>query len=444
MSKKAVRRNAWEDTPLGPVSDWPGQLRVLVEAHATSTVPTCLFWGAENVIIPNAAWEREWAGVAGPQAGLPAAALSVALHRACEAARDGEAAGALAEVLAPLMWQSFVDRPFAALSDVPIRDEAGRVQGLLVQLGLATSAPSLKRRAGDAQARTSFMLRLSDALRLHDDADAVQALGTKMLAEELDVDRASFSEVDLVEGKARERLEYLRDPAAPAHVVDHDLADFGPEIRCLCNGLPLVIHDILDAAGETSDPVAAEVARHAHAPFRAQLTVPVLRSGKLVSVITVRRDRPHRWSVAEIATAQEAGTRIWEAIERAKAESEVQDRERRLRSLVSATSHTVYRMSADFRTLYELDGQGFLDDTVGPCENWLSHYVHPDEQCEVMALAQRAVETRTVYEHETRVRRADGTFARAWTRAVPILDATGQIVEWFGAATDVRVRFKMV
>ncbi len=358
MPQAATSGVAWESTPLGPPRGWPERLRMLVEAHANSDVPACLFWGAESVMVPNAASEREWQAHPVRLAGRPASDLSDTLRRACRAALDGAATDRVGEALLPLMWQSFVDRPFAALSCAPLRTEAGRIEGLLVQLGLATGASRRSEDACDAHARTGFMLRLSDALRRLDDADAVQELGTRSLGEHLGADRASFSEVDFAAGRAWERFEYRRDPAALSHVVDHELADFGPAIQMLRNGLPLVIDDMLDAAGDPADPVAAEVAHYAHAPFRAQLTVPVLRRGDLVSVITVRHDRPHRWGLGEIATAQEAGIRIWEAIERARAEAETRVSETRFRALVSATCQIFYRMSPDWSQVWHVDGRG--------------------------------------------------------------------------------------
>jgi PAS domain-containing protein len=42
-----------------------------------------------------------------------------------------------------------------------------------------------------------------------------------------------------------------------------------------------------------------------------------------------------------------------------------------------------------------------------------------------------------VFELEHRVRRPDGTLGWTLSRAVPLLDDDGQIIEWVGAATDV-------
>jgi signal transduction histidine kinase/DNA-binding response OmpR family regulator len=57
-----------------------------------------------------------------------------------------------------------------------------------------------------------------------------------------------------------------------------------------------------------------------------------------------------------------------------------------------------------------------------------------------MAVINEAIRTKSTFELEHRVRRVDGTFGWTFSRAVPLSDAKGDIVEWFGAASDVTGR----
>jgi CheY-like chemotaxis protein len=52
----------------------------------------------------------------------------------------------------------------------------------------------------------------------------------------------------------------------------------------------------------------------------------------------------------------------------------------------------------------------------------------------------KAIRDKSVFEMEHRVLRPDGTFGLTLSRAVPILDDDGQIIEWVGAASDVSAR----
>ncbi len=52
----------------------------------------------------------------------------------------------------------------------------------------------------------------------------------------------------------------------------------------------------------------------------------------------------------------------------------------------------------------------------------------------------RAIESKSVFELEHQVRRIDGTVGWTFSRAVPILNDAGEVVEWFGAASDISGR----
>src|SRR6185437_2611565 len=126
--------------------------------------------------------------------------------------------------------------------------------------------------------------------------------------------------------------------------------------------------------------------------------------------------------------------------ERKQAELALRESEERLRALVNATSYVVYRMSPDWNEMRQLDGHGFIEDTQAPTRNWIDVYIHPDDQSLVLKTIRQAIETKNVFELEHRVRRVDGTLGWTLSRAVPILDEDGNIVEWFGAAGDVTAR----
>ena len=131
---------------------------------------------------------------------------------------------------------------------------------------------------------------------------------------------------------------------------------------------------------------------------------------------------------------------VSETTSKVTAERALRESEGRLRALVAASSYALYRMSPDWSQMLALDGQGFIADTTGPSGAWLGDYLYPDDQPRVMAAIRHSVATKSTFELEHRVRRADGTIGWTLSRAVPLLDAAGNITEWFGAASDVTAR----
>jgi signal transduction histidine kinase len=97
-------------------------------------------------------------------------------------------------------------------------------------------------------------------------------------------------------------------------------------------------------------------------------------------------------------------------------------------------------MSPDWGELGPLDGRGFVADTGAPRKDWLKEYIHPDDQPLVLQAVREAVRTKSMFQLEHRVRRADGTLGWTYSRAVPLLNGDGEIVEWFGAASDMTAR----
>ena len=126
--------------------------------------------------------------------------------------------------------------------------------------------------------------------------------------------------------------------------------------------------------------------------------------------------------------------------QRKLAEELLRTSEERFRALVTASSDVVYRMSPDWSEMRELDGRGFMADTGKPRKDWLNEYIHPDDQQIVLRTIRKAVQTKSTFELEHRVRRTDGTLGWTNSRAVPLLNVNGEIFEWFGAASDVTAR----
>jgi PAS domain S-box-containing protein len=126
--------------------------------------------------------------------------------------------------------------------------------------------------------------------------------------------------------------------------------------------------------------------------------------------------------------------------ERRRAEEALRESEKRFRAQVTASSDVVYRMNPDWSEMRQLRGRDFIADTETPSRTWIQEYIHPDDQPRVLAAIDKAIRTKSIFELEHRVLRVDGALGWTFSRAIPLLDANGEIVEWLGAASDITGR----
>src|SRR5271168_5349766 len=75
-----------------------------------------------------------------------------------------------------------------------------------------------------------------------------------------------------------------------------------------------------------------------------------------------------------------------------------------------------------------------LDKVAG--WNWTA-VIHPEDVEGILAKWRACLATGEIFEYETRVRRADGEYRWMFHRKVPLRDANGNIVKWYGSSLDV-------
>ena len=125
--------------------------------------------------------------------------------------------------------------------------------------------------------------------------------------------------------------------------------------------------------------------------------------------------------------------------ERKRIESALVESRRYYQALAESLPHLVWTCRADGYCDY-LSRQ-WVDYTGRPAEEQLgggwAAAIHPDDRARVAQEWGLAVQRGHTYDEEFRLRRHDGTYRWFRTRGVPLLDASGTLVRWFGSNTDV-------
>jgi len=202
---------------------------------------------------------------------------------------------------------------------LPMRDERG---ALVRWMATATDVHDVR----ESDERSAFLLALSTELASIADPHDLVCTAMARLRERLEASRATLAELDHAEGQAILLTEREDDPAR-IEVSTVPLRSFSLFALQFAPGTTTVVRDTR----------ADERSAHLHArefeprAIGALISVPLLRGGHPVALLSIVTTEPRNWSEADVELSERVADIVWPAFEKARADRELSASEERLR-----------------------------------------------------------------------------------------------------------------
>jgi PAS domain S-box-containing protein len=127
--------------------------------------------------------------------------------------------------------------------------------------------------------------------------------------------------------------------------------------------------------------------------------------------------------------------------ERERRDTALAESEARYRALVRASSSLVWTSAADGQIVDMPEWRALSGQTVDEVQGWgWLNALHPDDRGRTQLVWQAAVDSRSIYETEYRIRRWDGQYVWHQARGVAVFEDDGSIREWVGICVDIEDR----
>lgn len=405
----AVRDFDWSTTPLGPIDTWALDLRTIAGVVLNSRHPMLLCWGPELIQIYNDAY-------------LPSLGVGKNVGTPGQRGRECSIGPYIEAVM--LRGESSLQR------DAPVQlFRNGRIENAAWTYGFSPVFDDANEVAGVLVVCTETTEQVASSVRGQDAGQLADLERERLLR--------CFAQ-------APAGICLLRGPAF--------VFDFVNEQYCrLVGRSDLVGKPLLDALpelrGQGFDVLLEHVVSSKHAFVGRELLVQLaVEGGDPESLTDVYID--FSYSPLRDQRGEVDGVAVFAFDVTAKVVA---------RQRIEALASELQKSAAEFRTLAESLPQlawaaqpsGFIDwynrrwfeytgTSLQDMAGWAWQSVHdPAVLPDVLARWQAALAAGHDFEMEFPLRRADGVFRWHLTRAVPLRDADGQIVRWFGTSTDI-------
>ena len=173
--------------------------------------------------------------------------------------------------------------------------------------------------------------------------------------------------------------------------------------------------------------------------FLSVALIPLRVGDEIIGVLQLHDHRSQQLNLELVKFLEDRATSIATTIKRKTAEESLLKSECEFRTLAESMPQIVWITRADGWNIYFnqqwIDYTGLtLEQSYG--HGWIAPF-HPDDRQRAWDAWQRATHDNDTYSVECRLRRVDGAIRWWLIRGVPLRNAGGKIMKWFGTCTDI-------
>ncbi|MCB8821448.1 PAS domain-containing sensor histidine kinase [Microvirga rosea] len=431
-------------SPLGSPEHWPPALRTVVSLMLTSKFPMFVAWGRELTFLYNDGYVPIL-GAKHPHAmGHPFQKVWPEIWDDIEplVARAMAGEATFHENLHLVMERhGFPEDTWYTFSYSPVRDDSGAIAGMFCACTETTEKVQADRRA-------KFHIELSERLATLSEPRTVTLATARALGTHIGADRAGYGEIDETGGVVAVEQDWVRDVSIGSLAGEARILEaFGPAVIAeLRAGRTLVVEDCLD------DPRVgnAHAATWASIGCRSLIVTPLIKDGLFRALLYVHEAKPRHWTATEVMLVERVAHRTWDAVERARIEKDLRDREAALRENEQRLRATYEHV---FAGIGEVDRNGrFLrvnerlcaitgyrpDELVGQTFWAMNHL--DDREVDLQRFSQLMLGKTRTYTIEKRYIHKDGHEVWVEVAASRVDDAAGQPLYGISVIQDISDR----
>jgi PAS domain S-box-containing protein len=189
-----------------------------------------------------------------------------------------------------------------------------------------------------SEERIRFFADLNQALRPLSDPGEIMAAAARMLGEFLRVDRCAYAEIEVNENYLEITNEYT---CGELHsmVGRFSVDDLGVEaLRMMRANRPFVVNDV-----DSGALAGRDLSKYREGEVQALICAPLNKEGHYVARMVVSQKTPRCWEPWEVDVVTRVANRVWESVQRARAERALRESEERYRAFIVNSSEAIWR-----------------------------------------------------------------------------------------------------